>query len=52
MYVKGAYNFSYTAFCIERTRTFVAFIPHLIESDFVTLKCLAEDFIPDVEENF
>lgn len=30
MYVKGAYNFSYTTFCIERTGTFVAFIPHLI----------------------
>lgn len=52
MYVKGAYNFGYTTFSMGRTGTFVAFIPRLISNDFVAVKCLAEDFIPDLEDDF
>lgn len=37
-------------FFYEENWYFVAFIPRLIKHDFVAGKCLAEDFIADLED--
>lgn len=35
-------------FVLKELLLFVAFIPHVIENDFIALKCLAEDLTPDL----
>lgn len=41
---------SATQLFYEENWYFVAFIPRLIKHDFVAGKCLAEDFIADLED--